>query len=423
MLKKNFQNKYYLSNIIEILTYGFILFLFLRLFIFINVFILNEILGLWGTFLLSLNLIYNKEIKKLDFIIIIFLSVGMIIDILFIKNSSVYELLWIFCYYGVYLSIENELLTSKNILNFSYIYFLIIIVLSFLNKDPNEIFNGFSRNGISAMGIFLLSLYYLTALIKSDYIHKYPVFLLLYVCLWSTGRSALFISIFWVILLMFINPSENKFEIDKKFIISCLLFLILYYFITIIINMIYTPNIIEISPAIKITAINNTSPNNVVNPTNVISINRVTEFESIKHLERYKLNSPRFKFWYNYIVYIISNPKALLFGASRLKNPQLYPYGENLHSFLFMLHSKTGLIGFIPVVYLLIRSFFKLLKSTKITHLFVFCIFGSRALLDWLGFFGYYDILFYYIMFTFNKDLFSDKSLMIFSKKGKEINI
>ncbi|NCC70140.1 hypothetical protein EOM09_00980 [bacterium] len=327
-------------------------------------------------------------------------------------------MLWIFCYFGIYLSLKNELLRPKIILNISYIFFLIIIFLSFLNKDPNEIFNGFSRNGISAMGIFLLSLYYLTAIIKNDYISKYPVFLLLYACLWSTSRSALFLSCLWVIMLIFINPSENKFEIDKKFIISCFIFLISYYFMTIIINKLYTPHIIDVSPYIKEPAINETSLNSTKH-FNVISDNRISEFEAIKHLERYKFKSPRFKFWYNYIIYIISNPKALLFGASRLNNPELFPYGENLHSFLFMLHSKTGLFGFIPIVYLLIRSFFKLLRTKKITLLLVFCLFGLRALFDWLGFFGYYDVLFYYIMFTCNKDLFNDKYITTFSKKEK----
>lgn len=378
--------------IIEYLTYGFLVFLFAKLFININLFYLNGILGFWGSLIFMLNLISTKEIQKLEIIILATLLIGILINIIFIKNASLYEPIWIFCYFGIYLSLKNKFLNPKNLLAITCLFFGIIIILSFKKADPNLIFNSKSRNGISAFGIFFLSLYYISSIISNKKIFIFPTFLLLYCCIWSTGRTAFLVAILWIIGLIIFNPNKNKFEFNYKILIFLLAYLIIYFLAI---------------PFIK-----------ELNLQNIDSSNFASS-PMLQHYKKYGVSSPRFSFWSNYIMFIHTNPKAFILGASRINQPELYPFAENLHNVFFMLHSKTGMIGFIPIVYLLFRSSTNMVKRKKYTILFVFLIFTLRALFDWVGFFGLYDILFYYVIFTFNEDLFNGKTVYLnfFHKK------
>jgi hypothetical protein len=394
------KDKNNLNTLIELLTYGFLIFLYLRLFIPGNDLAMNAIFGLWGAFIFLLNVISTKKFKLLELLILSCLFIGILINVFFIKNASIYEPLWIICYFGIYLTLNNNLLKPKGILAITLIFYFIMIAWSFTNTNTNEIFYGSSKNAISAVGIFLLSLYYISAYLCKEKIFKFPVFLLFYCCMWAGGRTGFLISTLWIVGLIFINLSENKFQFDLK----------LFKFL--VITFLSIIALLTIKKAYYLSSINED-----ITVRNIISVFDLSKFNSIDTFKSKGIKSPRLVFWSNYLAFIISSPKAFIFGASRINNPELYPYAENLHNVFFMLHSKTGLLGFIPVVVLLIRAFINLIREKNVTILFVLCMFGLRSMFDWIGFFSYYDVLFYFVLFTYNKDLFGNKDAFNFSQK------
>lgn len=377
------RQKTIIGIITEYLTYAFLIFYFCRLLIFSNFLIINGFFSILGCLIFLLNIIDHCEIKFLEVLVCLSLLLGTFLDIFFIHNASNYEWIWIFCFLGVYLSLRDNILNSKIILSISLIYMITIFLISFTNHDPNTIFYKSSRNTVSDIGIFLLSFYYIVAFRQKENIYKFPAYLLLYCCIWSVGRSAVLVGSIWVFLLLFFNPTKNKFEFDYKILISIIIAILFIY---------------------------------IIKFCNYLLFSQQTIIEKdtfIQHIETSGINSARYSLWLNYFIYISSHLKGFLFGASIYDNPQLYPYGENLHNVLFQLHSKTGLFGFIPVLFLLVRAFIKLIKTKSYTFLFIFLLMGLRSMFDWVGFFGPYDILFYFFMFTLNFDLFNDKKVFL----------
>lgn len=298
--------------------------------------------------------------KKKDCYIVIFFvfvfSLLEILSMLYNGNSSFLEIIWIFTYSGIGILIYNFKISykiSKIILCIPFLYFLICIIL---NKDPNLILHGGSRNIISVFLILYESIYYFLRYKQIKNIDILPAFLSLIFCIWASGRAGIISSFFIFIVVLLTVLFQNKKNRLKKILLVIFIFFIL-----------------------------------------VFILRNYLDFYNLTILERFKregLKSSRSILIEEYFLGITSNFFDFLFGVPFV-NYKFLNFYKNPHNSFLMLHSKYGLFGFLLVVYLLIKLFFSKLKKLYLFELFLGISIIFRALLDWVAFPGMFDILFW----------------------------
>ena len=280
--------------------------------------------------------------------------------IIFILNSS-----------GVALLIYKGLIKSGGVYIVFYTLSLYFGFLIFSGADPNAVLKVVSRNGVSMMMLVTVVSLYIILTIEKKKIDIKPAIITLIISIWAVGRSGILSSAFLLLGILFIKSGTKKLIIAIIFIPMITIY---FYFDYIIIFLL----------------------------KNSLELDALT----------YQLNKSdeagpdvRIEIWQNYLNNL--DFFRLIFGANILTDP--WPDGEllnyNYHNSYINIHSKTGIMGLITMVFM----FFSLIKFYKKNIMF-FILFIT-IILRWstdIGlFFESWDFIIFFFIFYYLQDTFS----------------
>ena len=117
----------------------------------------------------------------------------------------------------------------------------------------------------------------------------------------------------------------------------------------------------------------------------------------ISRFSEYGLKSVRINIWSEYLEKTLDSGKNLFLGVDCSTGKYLGTYKQPHNSYL-ELHAKFGIIGFIIVMTLLIKTFFLLYREREWLWLIIFITCAIRAMLDWVAFPGSIDVIFWFLI-------------------------
>jgi len=100
-----------------------------------------------------------------------------------------------------------------------------------------------------------------------------------------------------------------------------------------------------------------------------------------------------------YIGLMLDDPVLFIFGVSREAIPSVKYLNGNFHNSILSLHSTFGIVGFITVTYYILKAICKNAQKKNKVLLLLIIVVCSRIFTDALCFVGFYDPLFYYLLF------------------------
>ena len=353
----------------------------------------NYIISFLGILIFCI-LLLNNYLSKNYLYFLGLLSIFFIISFKITKNASIYEILWIYSYFSLAVIISNNIINFKYLKLYTYIVLLTFTFLYIFQYNPNILFYKTSRNNVSTITLFAITLYYFEAYTNEIKTSKLPIILFAISCYWAIGRTGLVISFLTLLIFSFINTKEYKFKFDYKFFLfSILIVFFLFYHSQIISKINFNNNINIEQTEIQDSTVEKSNEQN----------NKTIHNDALTNITQRGFNTPRILIWTNYIDEMISKPVYFIFGVNKENNSHVYIYGENLHNSFFMLHSKTGILGLLIILILLFESLFTLLKSKNYFPIILLLLICLRSFFDWISFFGIYDILFYLYILCYSR--------------------
>lgn len=307
---------------------------------------------------------YKTQISKLWISISVLFSVLLIFSLLYNSNSRLYHVLYIWGRVGGALLFSFCGIKEKTMRMVFYSVSAIFLLMALTGVGANDVLLGASRNGINGIIIFYAICCYILHEESEDKALPYSYAIVAFVIsLWSEGRSGVIVTVLMIAFVAIYN-----FMIVKKGKIRTL------FIFAILIGVAYWFSISYFSHYI---------------------------FDIQDRFESRGLGSLRYNVWAEYLDSLKSSFLNILFGSPTVESSYylMHLYSGNLHNAFLMLHSKFGLIGFVLVIFSIIKSAFVFVRSKRVCYFFALMIIVARGLFDWVAFPGYYDFLFV-LLFT-----------------------
>lgn len=337
---------------------------FIRLFNVVPLIVGNIMYVLLG----SLAIIYstfNKGIARqipifsFIFFYIFFGAIGL----LFNGNMDPQELLWPFAFMGLAILLLNFDINYKLVKELFYLSLIFIAIRIIVAGGISHIDIASSRNTIGIMVLIYFSLYAIASYVNKKKITIFPVLFGLLITIMAIGRSG--ILTFVLLTLLFIifefKGSKHKIRNPLKWVfvilLGAVLFLVFYNFLD----------------------------NYFV--------------ETINNFKRRGLESVRIGIWSDYLEKTSTSLAYILLGTPINGTLLLDKFSSNLHNSFFMLHAKYGLIVFLVIMLLLIKSSWYFFKRKNFLYLAVLVAVVFRMQFDYTNFNAQLDIILFYLMF------------------------
>ncbi len=256
----------------------------------------------------------------------------------------------------VYIILENKKLTFWVILSYAITIGFIAYKLFILNADPNEIYEGLSRNHAGFVVVFWTG--FLLFYLKNTY-NRFPLIfpiLGLVLSFFLFGRTSLIVSALLVLLVFFYKFKSNR---VVQFFAAASLVVVCYY--------------LFISFGDKLTSETNLGAG---------------------------LDTPRWELWRIYLEHI--NFVNLFTGVDVNTLPMYDQFSGNPHNSFIKFHSRVG-IGSILFIILFFVSIFKYVKAKQYYILWLLLLLTMRASFDGDMFIGNFDFIFLIITFYWIK--------------------
>lgn len=356
--------KHSIDNILIVLF--LILFCVLHIFQNIPSILVNGIIAFTGILCYLVVLLKYKFDNKW-IVISFFAAFLMAISIIVNGNASFFEIIWIFSFIGLALLFENSNISSRTLL----IIFLFVVgvfaIQAILGIDPQDALNIGSGNNISTFVIFYALLLYIKRYDEGKGIIYWPAILSLVISLWGNGRGGVLSCLVFIVALFLYDCLYNKkYKLSKiiRFAIALMIFIF-------IVNRFFSQYI--------------------------------TIF--IQKLDRYGSNSIRTTIWKEYIDGALNNFDNLFLGVNTRDERYrwLSFYAGNTHNAFLMAHAKFGLVGFGYIVCNILKSIIIFLKKNSSFLVVIFIAWFLRSMLDWTGFPGIFDVMFWIFLIRSEK--------------------
>ena len=315
--------------------------------------------------------------KKMYKYIFLFIVIDLVcfISSFLIKNTNFTIILYLLIYQIFALFLIN----NKELLSWFKFYLIVVYVLFFYymasNIDPNTILNEMSSNGISIIVLFLLIFHCIHRLYKEKKPSVLPTMAAWIIIFWASGRGGLLaICVFTIGILIVYKPEKILQKALKNFF---LILLIIFGFFLLVENT-YMHN------------------------------------EILNVINRFSNDTPRFLIWETYINKAKTNSLYLWLGVPYNTSSVFIEMENNMHSILFNIHARFGIIPLIIFLYFFIKVniiYFK--KKMYYYNVFLMTLF-IRSLTDNTSFIDCFDFLWYYVILY---------GLALQSKQKKRFNI
>lgn len=307
----------------------------------------------------------RNDIKVKSYVYGFFLSVCMMLSIAYNGNANITNVLWIWAYMGVGLLLYEY--GIKKLSGFIIFYTVNLYFISLALEGQimiDEILETGSANNLSVISLFTMILFYLSRRESlTNLIDFIPVFIVMFVSLWTGSRAGLLSVVIFYVLVIIIELLATKKQRWKLYIVISLSIILIGAF--------------------------------VIQWYEMFSV----VFEG--KLERSGMESSRTLIWNDYFKGLTDNIGNFVFGVPGL-DPQyhhLKEYSGNTHNIFLMLHSKYGLIGLVGVVFYILKAVRKLFHNKQWILLCLLMVIIIRGMFDWVAFPGSMDVLLWYFIF------------------------
>lgn len=224
--------------------------------------------------------------------------------------------------------------------------------------NPNDIFS-VSRNSISIFLIISCSYYIIASIQNRKEYDLWPIFLSFFISVWAVGRGGIISMALLVTCLPYCR--QQRFSFKVVFIYFIFLLSIWYIYI------LYADSVLS------------------------LAISRMDSM-GFDPNGREDVNSEYLKFATSSVLYFV-------FGVNLPGNPVFEALDLNPHNSFIRLHIYYGLGGFIVIVFLLVKSFFKYAMMKNLTFILLLLVLLIRSSVDSSAFHGPFDGLIYYFIF------------------------
>lgn len=325
--------------------------------------IANLLIALVGLVALAFCIV-NKKIKGSASYSIVFgvlFSLLMAISMLYNGNANIYDLIWIWSFFGIaLLSYSFEIPTrAYYVVHLSVVAVIIIYIL--IGGVAKNFFKDISENNISAYLIFFVCMGYLSQMRRKTKLNFLPSLSTLAISLWSGSRAGVLATVMLVLFTFFYNLTVIKKRRLEYFLKAIFILLIL-----IAVTMLFLGDFVS---------------------------------AFLDKISRYGSESTRTEIWSEYFCAMFESCGNFLFGVDTLNPsyPLLNHYSGNTHNAFLMLHSLFGMTAVVAVFALIVCVIYKAVKNGNPIMLIVLCTCVARMMFDWIGFTGLYDVLFWYM--------------------------
>lgn len=321
-----------------------------------NIFYLTN--AIVGIFIILYMILKYEKMHKYIFIFIV-IDLLCFISSFFIKNTNFTIILYLFIYqmFALFLIYNKELLFWFKFYLIGVYFLLFYCMVS--NINPNTILNEMSRNGISIIVLFLLMFYCIHCLYKEE---KLPIFSIVaawVIIFWASGRGGILsICVFTIGILIIYKPNKVSQKTLKKIF---LILLIIFGLISLVGNIFIHNEILTV----------------------------ITKFSN---------DTPRFLIWETYINKAKTNLLYLWLGVPYDASPIFIGMKNNMHSILFNIHARFGMIPLIIFLYFFVKvNLIYFQNKMYYYNVFLITLF-IRSLTDNTSFIDCFDFLWYYII-------------------------
>lgn len=348
-------------NIPGILATAFLLVFFFAKLIDMPAIISNGMIAFTGITCFAYSL-FKQKVSQQTLFWGILLSVMMICSTSYNGNSSYFEVLWLWCFWGVACIFAYFPISSKVITRVFIIVSIVFSVLIVLNTSPQDALASASGNNISVIVLFYVMLIYIKRYEEKKNVIYWPCIAAVVFSIWGNGRAGILASAIMLILVFFYGTFSVK---RKKFgallrvgvLLVIAAFLMQRYFGSYIETLTYK-------------------------------------------MDRYGNTSIRTEIWKEYITAALGSVKSFLLGPPTVtgSTPLLSSFDGNAHNAFLVLHSKYGIIGFLYVLFSVISYSFRFLNNKRYMYIIIILVWGFRSMFDWTGFPGVFDVIFFYFV-------------------------
>lgn len=279
----------------------------------------------------------------------------------FTGNTSIEDLLWIPTYAGISFLLLLDRVDYRVVRTIFYLAAAVIAVEMMRGVDPNHIFEGASRNTVSAQMIFFGVLLAIAQYRQVGTVPITAAAIVLMLSVYGEGRSGVMLGsafslvIFWHYLFF-----QRGLSVFKSLIVMASVALVAYLF------SVYLSD----------------------------SLNAIA-----RRMDHRGMDSPRYEIWGEYASLVVRSPASSILGASMRSSPLIASYSYNLHNSYLMLHAKFGLLYLTGFSALFLHSLYRLVKNRQLLMVALLSIAFARCFVDSLAFPGLYDVLFICFLF------------------------
>ena len=277
---------------------------------------------------------------------------------IFNGNADFVELFWPFAFMGMSTVLLFGRVSTKTTSIVFYIYCILTVILIFQKGGADYLGGTSSRNSVSIFVVFFLTMHMVTSFQNKKSISIYYAFVAFITCFSAIGRSGVITSVIVICIFCIFRFEKGQSYIRniKIFLGAVLATIVLYQLI-----MYFEPELIE---------------------------------NAISNILWRGLESKRTAIWSDYVSKSFSSFGNWFFGSHISGTQLLNLYSENLHNSFLMLHAKYGMVVFLMVIILIIKSIVAYVKDRNFYFLSAMFICLFRMSFDYTNFNGLLDTIF-----------------------------
>ena len=279
-------------------------------------------------------------------------------------NYSFSNLLYSFLYIGLSITLLNNKYSHISTV-FILVFATITVLLRILQHvNMNHILLANSRNYISILLLLPILLYYISCHDKKKPIYIIPVILYFYISIYAVGRGGIVSAGFLTVTLCIYKANHIKNKAGRR---------IIWFFIL----------IIAITMAIYLSNFD------------ALVLNKILNTNFSRFFLKGTTDVSRQTVWAAFFKNNMRSLGTFLVGS----NVELARYDGNLHNSFLQAYASYGLIGFLVLLSLIIRSAVQSIRQKDTLFLILLIALSFRALTDRVFFQGYCEIFLYYFIF------------------------
>lgn len=298
----------------------------------------------------------------------VIISILMILSTMYNGNSKLEYLIWIWSYMGVGLIFYDYGLNN----------FVAAIICYGINSlllfkaivwGTSSGFSGVDmfmegNNSISVLSIYAVVVYYISLARKGKVtsLPYIPILLVEVLSMIYANRGGMLAGSVLLLFILYFNLKTSKSKVKNYFVLFVILLLLIFAYIK----------------GFEILAAG-----------------------IIYKMEAFGGESSRSDVWIGYLTATFDNIFNLILGVPCYDGSYkaIAEVEGNIHNSFFILHSKFGIIAFLIVVSLQLKTIKRLSSSKQFIVLFCYFTLYVRSLLDWVAFPGIYDIFIWFSYF------------------------